>query len=303
MAKQTIFYFKQAGLYTTLQDLGCSGQQHLGVPVGGAMDRTSAKIANWLVGNEENLPVLEITLMGPSIVIEGDCQIALTGANMSPKLDGKPIAMYKTIPIKSASILTFGKLKNGCRTYIAIRGMRLSIKYLDKNTPFINNLGLNQNTLISTGSELIFETKRSINVRKLEAAEIPNYNNNINVRVLPGPEFQSFSKNCIKSFFQQLFHISNQSNRVGFRLVEAVKSIHNLKEIISSGIVPGTIQITNSGQPIILMKDAPTIGGYARFVNIISADLDKVAQLKPGDEVSFSLFKKNKNKLLIPIIG
>ena len=121
MHKVTL-HFQKAGLLTTIQDKGRFGYLASGVPIGGAMDQEAARIANQLVGNEPNTPVLEITLLGPSINIQGTTQIALAGANLSPKLNGGAIPMYETITLRQDSILSFGKVVNGCRAYLAIKG-------------------------------------------------------------------------------------------------------------------------------------------------------------------------------------
>ncbi|MDC0231410.1 biotin-dependent carboxyltransferase family protein [Aureispira] len=290
MTKQTIFHFKQAGLYTSLQDMGWPGKQHLGIPIGGAMDRTSARTANWLVGNDDNLPVLEITLLGPKIIIEGDCQIALTGANMSPYINGNPLSMYETITVKNGSKISFGPLKAGCRTYLAIAGKLMKTDLGTGNEISIKDTtSLTLKNQIQKNNKLTFTTSRLSEIRKSSTKERPIYTNKIDIQVVPGPEFNTFNEESIKSFLNNPYTISNQSNRIGYRLTESLNHCNTPHEIISSGIIPGTIQITSSGQPIILMNDAPTIGGYARIANIISADLDKVAQLKPGDEISFIL--------------
>jgi len=286
-----VLNFRRAGLHTTIQDMGRVGYQHFGVPIGGVMDKSSAKIANWLVGNEEQNPVLEITLLGPRIVFKGKCQIALTGANLSPSINGEPIRMYKTIKVKNGAVLDFGKVVSGCRSYLAIGGVMNVSKWLSSySAASINGEEVTPQCIVSKDSELVIATNKFVPKKKYPQKQQPVYNDNIRVRVLPGPEFEAFSRTSIASFFSQAYLISNQSNRMGYRLEGGNLQINDSHEIISSGIVPGTIQITNSGQPIILMMDAQTVGGYSRIANIIGEDLDKVAQLKPGDKIWFSLF-------------
>ncbi len=290
MPKQTILHFKRAGLHSSLQDLGRMGQQHLGVPLGGAMDKSAAKTANWLVGNEASNPVIEITLAGPKIDFQGNCQIALTGANLSPTLDGKPIGMYKTIKVKSGASLDFGKLIAGCRCYLAIGGRIEAQQWLSSHSAAsLNGPALPLNSIFKQNSQLIINTKPFIPKRKIPKPERPIYKKSLRIRVLAGPEFECFSRTQIATFFSRSHRISNQSNRMGYRLESRLSKLETKREIISSGTIPGTIQITNSGQPILLMMDAQTTGGYYRIATIISADLDKVAQLKPGDELWFSL--------------
>ncbi|MCH2023316.1 MAG: biotin-dependent carboxyltransferase family protein [Saprospiraceae bacterium] len=290
MAKEAIFYFEKAGLYTTLQGAGNKGQQHFGLPIGGPMDQTSAKIANWLVGNEAQAAVLEITMMGPEIIVKGDCKIAITGADMSPKLNDKPVSMYNTIAIKSGSKISFGRLNSGCRTYLAIGGKISENKLWSNNVSYaLNNDNFVFNKKIEQNSSLSFKTNGSVEIKNHVEKRPLLFNNKIDVRVVPGPEYNLFSKQAIKSFFDNKHYISNQSDRIGYRLRETLKHCNQNQEIISSGIIPGTIQVTSSGKAIILMNDAPTIGGYARIANIISTYMDNVAQLKPGDQISFSI--------------
>jgi biotin-dependent carboxylase-like uncharacterized protein len=290
MGKQVILNFKRAGLYTTIQDMGRTGYQHFGVSIGGVMDKSSAKIANWLVGNEEDKPVLEITLLGPSIVFKGKCQIALTGANLSATINGVPIVLYKTIQVKNGAVLDFGKVISGCRSYLAIGGLMEVPQWLSSySAASMNPKEVTPKSIMSKDSQLVIATNKFISKRKYSKKKRPVYGGNIRVSLLPGPEFEMFSRSCIAYFFSQSYSISNQSNRMGYRLEGGDLQTTLSSEIISSGIVPGTIQITNSGQPLILMMDAQTVGGYSRIANIVSQDLDKVAQLKPGDKIWFSL--------------
>ena len=285
-----ILLFRNPGLLTLVQDMGRSGSQASGVSVGGAMDRESAHIANLLVGNATNSPLLEITLIGPEIQFRNDCQIAITGADLSAKLNGNAIPRYRTVNVPKASILSFDKPLKGCRAYLAVRGKWQINRWLD-SASFASFGGetltpqskMQKNSLISVSS------LPAILLKQYPIKKIPDFTQNKKIQVLPGPEFELFSRLEIAQFFSAQFTVTNDSNRMGYRLSGGNLFPNQQREIISSGIVPGTIQITRSGQPIVLMADAQTTGGYYRIANVVSADLNKLAQLRPGGVVSFVL--------------
>lgn len=283
-------FFQKAGLQSSLQDLGRWGQQHLGIPVGGAMDVEAAKQANYLVGNPSNTPVLEITLMGPNIDLTGTAQIALTGANLSPIINGKKAPMYETIQIDKKVNLSFGRLQKGCRTYLAVGGNWNVQECLSSCSPILSGESflLPQN-IVTAKDSIRIHPRAFIEKRRISKKLRPIYSNHLELRTFRGPEFELFSRTSIAAFFSRQHIILNQSNRMGYRLNSILPNFEPKKELISSGIVPGTVQISNAGQPILLMKDAPTTGGYYRLVNVHSEDLDRLAQLKPGDSISFRL--------------
>ncbi|BDS09395.1 5-oxoprolinase subunit C family protein [Aureispira anguillae] len=290
MSKTSILHFQQAGLQTTVQDKGRLGYQQFGIPIGGAMDQSSADIANWLVGNPTDAPLLEITLLGPTIRISKSCQIALTGAHISPLLNGQALPMYQTIPVPKNSILSFGPILSGCRAYLAVGGTWSINKWLSSYSPILHNgQALPSNSILKKDSQFMIYTKKISPLRNYPKEKRPIYPSKITVRVTIGPEFEQFSRTAIAAFFGTAHSISNHSNRMGYRLSTRLFNFTSSQELISSGIVPGTVQISNAGQPIILLKDAPTTGGYPRIANIYSEDLDAVAQLKPNDKICFSL--------------
>ena len=290
MAELLTLHFDKSGLHTTVQDLGRQGYQPLGIPSNGVMDHAAAKVANWLVDNPEDYPVLEITLIGPQIRFEGTGQIAITGANLSHTLNGDAAPAYETIDIQSGDELRFGRPVAGCRAYLAINGAWNIAPWLGSYSASAVKPGeLTPESLIEKGSKVAVVPGQSIEKRAVPAEQRPNLSNIRDIRVLPGPEFSQLSNLSIASFFSQDFKISNDSNRMGYRLQGAVQGFNPKNEVISSGIIPGTIQLTNAGEPIILLADAQTSGGYFRLANVIAEDLDKLAQLKPGDEIRFRL--------------
>lgn len=289
MANHIELHFIKAGLFTTIQDKGRYGFQAFGVPTSGALDRAAATLANQLVGNSVDSPVLEITLMGPKIQFQGLGEIAITGANLSATLNGEVCATNKSLSIKDADVLQFGRPLAGCRAYMAVRGNWQVPSWLSSRSAITQNgKDLTPHSIIQKGTVIQVETstEHALSVASIQAK---SPSSTMEIRVLPGPEFDRFSRFNIGEFFGQTYQITPDSNRMGYRLKEKLRSFSQDEELISSGIIPGTIQITAAGQPIILLADAQTSGGYYRIANVLSEDLDLLAQFKPGDRLRFSL--------------
>lgn len=290
MANELTLTFLKPGLYTSLQDKGRVGLQDFGVPIGGALDSTSAKMANHLVGNEENTPVLEITMTGPEILFDSDALIALTGAPFELYCDDELVENNTAIYLKSGSVLKFGNLKSGCRAYLAVAGNWKTKKWNGSVSPISQASEATPDSILKKGSKIQIESAYLNKTGSWDKNKhTPIISHRVRLRVMPGPEFNNISRIAIAKFFGQGHKISQDANRMGYRLTTNLISENERAEMISSGILPGTIQITGSGQPIILLNDAQTTGGYPRIANILSEDLDQLAQLKPGDEIWFSM--------------
>jgi biotin-dependent carboxylase-like uncharacterized protein len=282
-------HFLKSGLQTTIQDLGRIGHQQVGIPVSGAMDKASARLANDLVGNPAEYPLFEITLLGPSIRFEGACQIAITGATLSPEINGQAIALNQTINVSDGDLLNFGRPIAGCRAYLAVRGQWKVTKWLgscsastSKGEIATPDSWIKKDACIEVESDSPIPLKTASETLQLDALQTP-------IKVMQGPEFHLFSNLFVGLFFSKTFTITPDSNRMGYRLKEPIEGYESLGEIISSGVIPGTIQITNAGQAIVLMADAQTTGGYPRLLNLLTPEIDRMAQLKPGDQVRFEL--------------
>ncbi len=287
MDKLVTLTFQKAGMLTTVQDKGRFGYQAYGVPVGGAMDQLAAQTANQLVGNAEAMPVLEITLLGPTIHFNQAIQIAITGADLSPTLNRTPISSYQSITIKADDILSFGRIVNGCRAYLAIRGTWQIPQWLNSYSAVHPNKEVLPNSIIKKGSQLQVLTSPLTQEIKL-SPPIPSTSlTPIPIRVIAGPEFKQFTTFQIAHFFSHTYTIANNSNRMGYRLQGMPLSLETSSSMISSGIIPGTVQINNAGLPIVLMRDAQTVGGYPRIANVVVEDINRLAQLKPQEQVRF----------------
>ncbi|RPH32167.1 MAG: biotin-dependent carboxyltransferase family protein [Bacteroidales bacterium] len=278
------------GLLTTVQDFGRYGYQRFGMPVSGAMDSLSLRLANLLVGNHPNDACLETTLTGPEISFTSKGVIAICGADMNPSINGKTIQLNKTIEVKAGQTLSFEGLNYGCRSYIAFGGgIDTPITMESRSTYLRAKVGGFEGRALKTGDELpLGSINKKIKSIEIPKDFIPKYQSNQIVQIIAGPEVRSFGSEGIRNFLTSEYAISDQSDRMGYRLTgPTIKHQSNGADIISAGISIGTIQITGNGQPIILMADRQTTGGYTRLANLISNDLTLVAQLKPSDRVRF----------------
>ena len=290
MANQCILHFKKPGLQTLVQDHGRLGYQNLGVPINGVLDKKAASIANWLVGNPQDSPVLEITLLGPQIVFEGKAHIAISGADLSAKVNGEPIPLNTLLEAPSGATLSFGFPKAGCRAYLAIAGDWQVQAWLDSDSASaILPEQLTPDSVIRKDSTLVIQTIEPSSSQELPTNHPPVIDTTSPIRLLPGPEFDRFSNLFVGHFFSQEHKIGADSNRMGYRLQSNLPKEEKLEPLISSPVIPGTIQVPAASQPILLLADAQTTGGYPRFATVITADLDRLAQFKPGDQIRFVL--------------
>ncbi len=280
------------GPLTTIQDSGRKGYQRFGMPIAGAVDLFSYRIANILVENDENAAAIEFTMQGPKMTFLNDTVIAVTGAETVPFIDNKPFPIWQSIFIKKGSILSFKGIKSGFRGYIAVKGgvdvpdvMGSSSTYLRAKIGGINGQKLKSGVIIKSKA---FDKEISENkVRKLPVHLIPDFYESEEIRVILGPQDDLFESESIEVFLSSEYKVTSQSDRMGYRL-EGSKLIHKEKaDIISDGIPLGAIQVPGHGQPIILLSDRQTTGGYAKIATVISTDLNKVNQLKPGNKIKF----------------
>ncbi len=289
------------GLQTTVQDSGRSGYQQYGMPVSGAMDTYSLKLANILVGNKPNEACLEATSIGPEIEFDIDTFIAICGANMQARINGNEVEMYRTISVKSGDKLSFKGLKSGFRTYISFAGgIDVPIIMGSKSTYLRGKIGGFKGRQLKSGDELkIGNISSNVDIKEASKDQIPIYNDYLTARIIAGPEANYFTMDALEKFLYTDYQLSSQSDRMGYRLM-GEKLIHKSSaDIISSGIALGTIQVPAHGQPIIMMADRQTTGGYPRIANVISSDLPYLAQLKPGDTIRFQEIKLEKASELI----
>lgn len=282
-----IFKVMKAGLQTTVQDLGRHGFREFGVSPSGAMDPYSLQMGNLLVGNTLGEAGLEAPIMGPVLMALHDVTIAICGGNLTPKINKQEIPLWKSIVIKKGQILSFGELKDGTRTYISIAG-GIDVPYVlnSKSTYLTGKFGGFKGRALKEGDTLYGYpfTRRN---RFLHTKFIPNYTNPLTVRVIVGPHHEKFTSIGLETFLTKEYFISPQSNRMGYQLTGPKIEHSNTADIISDAIPLGGIQVPASGQPIILMAEHQTTGGYSRIATVISADIHRLAQAQPGTKVRF----------------
>lgn len=279
-----------SGMYTSVQDDGRVGRQAVGVPQGGYLDLEAANLANWLVGNEEGTPVLEMTLQGPVLQFEQATSIALTGADLSPRVNDKVVTNHTTLHLQAGDKLSFGPCKYGCRGYLAIAGQWTFPEWLASQS-YLRLVGENPTatSLLSRGQYLAIAVERR-QEQKQSLRELRRvYPRQWDLLIWPGPEYDRFTIEE-KQFLLENWHlISQESNRMGCQLSQLIPNYQVTEPLISSGVLPGTIQITNAGRPVILLADAQTTGGYYRFGQLTQTSIQQMAQVKPGDKVRFSM--------------
>lgn len=280
-----------AGLLTTVQDLGRYGFQRYGVSASGVMDEYSAKIANKLVGNKVGEAVLETTLKGVQIEFLQNTAVAITGGNCDVTLNGTKIELWQSYLVNRGDILKMGICRSGLRNYLAFAGgIDVPIIMNSKSTNLKAKVGGFNGRKLMTGDVL------SVGVGSLEAPltlnkhYIPTYSKDIKVGVILGQQDDHFTEAGIKTFLNETYTVTQESDRMGIRLssVSGATIEHkNGADIISDGITFGAIQVPGSGQPIVMMADRQTTGGYTKIGNVISSDLAKLAQATPGTKVKF----------------
>ncbi len=278
---------KKPGLYTSIQDLGRVGLMNKGVARSGAMDAHSARLANWLVGNDPDAALLETTFQGLSVEFQCSTIMVITGGNLGVRFNNQPLEMYRPTQVQPGDELVFEKRQTGIRAYLAISGGIENQKIMGSHSEHsMIDLGVKR---IEAGAVLKINPAGKIKTGRKVANELkPAYNKHFTARILPGPEFNQFPQQYIDQLTTLPLQVSSDSNRMGYRLQGDFSSGEIPKGILSGGVIPGTIQVPSSGQPIILMNDGPTTGGYARIGNIITPDLNYVSQLGPGDSIRFT---------------
>lgn len=280
--------FIKAGLQTSLQDLGRPSFRRFGIPNNGALDPVSLKIANWLVSKPLCSACLEITQAGPVIEFTQDMAIAVTGAHFELSIDDIPVDMHQTLLVSKGERLTFGKLVNGARAYLAFSAEPDVPKIMGSySTNLMAQFGGYEGKAFKNDDTLPLTNIVIPEIRKTPKELQLQFSDNYQIRFIEGREWSNFSDATQKSFIQSPYQVTSQSNRMGMRLKgEALKTEKSLS-MTTAPITPGTIQIPPDGQPIVTLADGQTTGGYPRIGQVITADLPILGQLKANDSISF----------------
>lgn len=299
---------ERPGLLTTVQDLGRVGRQHLGVPVNGAMDEISHRLANLLVGNDENEATLELTLNGPTLRFTADAVIAMCGAAMGGKVDGQPLPWWRPIRIPAGARVVFGRPPIGCRAYLAIAGgFDIPLVLGSRSTALMGGYGGFRGRALRKGDVLVprspheAQTPRWVRLLSrshhgiayptwsVSRARMPYRVSPQPVRIVPGRHWQNFPVAGRELLVQGEYKVGLDSDRMGCRLQGPVLEARRGNDVLSEGVVMGAVQVPPGGQPIVLMADHQTVGGYPVIGVVAGIDLPVMAQIAPGEPLQFKL--------------
>lgn len=296
---------QKPGMLTTVQDTGRNGHQKEGIVVGGAMDTFALRLANLLVGNTGDVATLEITLTGPTILFTEDLLIAITGADLSPTLNGEAIPVWRPVLVHKDDILSFGAPRSGCRSYLAVSGGVDVPQVLGSYATYLQaGIGGYQGRALQAGDAIPCHNPTAAGIALLEQLRsgkqhpyttwtpdpqlYPAYQVNPTIRAIRGPEYELFSETSREQVWTERFQVSAQSDRMGYRLQGVSLFLQEPVELLSTAVTFGTVQVPPEGNPIVLMADRQTTGGYPRIVQVISADLPILAQVVPGHTIAFT---------------
>ena len=271
------------GLFTTIQDIGRFGYKNIGVPVSGAMDQTSAKLANLLLGNDESLAVLEMTLVGPTLEFMNDTYISITGADMNPSLNKQKVLQNKPLFVNKGDILYLSHSSNGMRSYLGIKGGFNSEKKLGSKSFY---RGITKREKLIKNDKIKFSKVTSSPMKMNKSINDFKINRKNKINVFKGPEFDLLDSNSKDIIFNTDFTIGI-NNRMGYNLVEPIEN--SISSIISSPVMPGTVQLTPSGRLIILCRDCQTSGGYPRVLQLDKSSMDSLSQKTIGETIKLKL--------------
>jgi antagonist of KipI len=276
------------GLCSTLQDLGRFGWQSLGVGTAGAMDTWAARIANELLGNDANAPLLEMTLSGAELEVCESNWCALTGADMAASCDGAPLPLCRPVWVEAGSVLRFGAARRGCRAYLAVRSGFAAARVMGSAaTDLRAHIGGIGGRRLERGDELGYQQRPPAAPAVRNApwstrlAQPPDAEPRL--RLIPGPAWSALSFADRERLAGDTFTVSRAADRMGLRLEQSLAGAATLAPILSQGVVFGAVQLPPDGRPIVLGADRQTTGGYPLLGVVASVDHAALAQLKPGD--------------------
>jgi antagonist of KipI len=283
-----------SGLLTTVQDLGRQGYQRYGIPVCGALDPVSLRIANILVGNAEGEAGLEITALGPTIRFASDGVFAVVGASFRPELDGREVQTWESVKVSAGSVLSLGAASDGLRAYVAVAGgIGVPVVMNSRSTDLKGGFGGFEGRALRDGDSLAVGDSPHVSdwsQTGLPAgiSRQPTFGQEFEIRVVLGPQDGEFTESGVKAMLTSEYTVSVDSDRMGCRLEGAEIGHRSGPDIVSDGTALGSIQVPGSGQPIILLTDRGTTGGYAKIATVIGPDIGLLTQAMPGAKVRFS---------------
>ena len=276
------------GLFSSIQDKGRFGFMGYGVPVSGPMDSYAAKMANLLLKNPENSAVMEITQMGPKLRFSETAVIAITGANLSPTVNGEAVENNQLIVINAGDVLQFGKRIFGCRTYLAVKGGFQTEEVLKSRSWYQD---ITSFARLEKGMKLAYPVSAGEGIVEAHATiRSGSYISTSAIEAFSGPEFDRLSASEKERLENFRFSPGNDNDRMGIQLSELFPN--KLKAILTAPVLPGTVQLTPSGRIIVLMRDGQTTGGYPRILQLSQKGINTLAQKVPGDSIYFAIKTK-----------
>jgi biotin-dependent carboxylase-like uncharacterized protein len=281
-----------SGVLTTIQDLGRKGYQKYGLAISGSADHYAHRMANILVSNRQDCALLETTLLGLKLKVLQPAVIAITGGDLNPTINGEPIPMWTSIKVHEGDLIHFKGCRTGCRAYLAIAGgIDVPVVLGSRSTDTVGGIGgmngraLREGDLINTGNPT--RPLNCLSGRRLSPDLIPPYPNHIKVRVIPGPQHDAFTDKAIKTFFSSTYTATKDIDRMACRLDGPELEHKAGADVSSEGIFLGAIQVPPNGKPIVFLAGRRSVGGYTKIGGVISVDIPKMAQVKPGDSIQF----------------
>jgi KipI family sensor histidine kinase inhibitor len=288
--RKKVFQVLKPGFFTTIQDLGRHGYLKYGVPISGAMDTSSLVAANLLVANNPDNACLETTLIGPELQALTKTQIAITGGDTSPKINGQHVPMWQTLEVQEGDAVSFGKMENGCRAYLSIRGGVDTLPVLGSRSTYVRGGfgGINGRQLKTEDIIGGFDVSLLKFEYLMPEELVPQFTGQLKAHVILGPQADMFTEEGITTFLSSQYKVTLEADRMGYRL-EGPKIEHKAKaDIVSDALLPGAVQIPKNGKPILIMRDAQTAGGYPKIAVIMTPDVSTLGQAKTNDIVEFS---------------
>ncbi len=286
------FEVLEPGILTTVQDLGRFGFSQVGVPPSGALDTFSLRMGNLLVGNEEGEAGLETTIMGLKVKTLRERVIAVTGGDLFPTLNGEPLEMWRSHLLIEDDILAFRGVRQGCRAYLCLRGSVAVPRVMGSKSTFLSGkFGGLEGRPLKKG-DILYAADLPGPWERIGASVpsdwIPAFGKEVTVRVVPGPQDHHFTAFGLQTFQSSFYQVTAKIDRMGIRLEGSkIERRSDVEEsIISDSLIPGSIQVPGDGKPMIILNELVT-GGYTKIGTVISTDLPKVAQVKPGDRIRF----------------
>ncbi|MDR2006742.1 MAG: biotin-dependent carboxyltransferase family protein [Acidaminococcales bacterium] len=287
------------GFFATIQDLGRTGFLAFGVPQAGALDDYACRAANLLAGNDENAPLLELTMFGGEYEFCADTLIALAGADMAAELDGAPLGNWSSRRVKKGQKLALSFAGSGCRAYLAVAGGFKIAKTMGScSTHTRSGIGGMEGRPLRKGDLLPMAESAGGQEKNLPGELKPTAVPPL-LRVLPGPQADAFSGDVFAVLESEEYLIEADSDRMGYRLRGPSLKHKAGADIISDALISGGVQAPGSGQPIIMLNDCQTTGGYTKLCFVVSPDLPLLAQCRPGDRIKFRAVTEEESLLAL----